>query len=77
MICSITIAVKGRARVFACPEPVVEYVLNNPVRPGLVERWCDYRVSRLSVLGLADAGGGQAPALQRKFRAPDMRRTSV
>ena len=39
-------------------EPVVEYVLNNPERSGLVERWCNYRVS---------AGGGQAPALQRKF----------
>ena len=48
-------------------EPVVEYVLHNPVRPGLVERWCDYRFSGSSVFGLADAGGGQAPALQRKL----------
>ena len=37
-------------------EQVVEYVLNNPVRSGLVERWCDHRFS---------AGGGQAPALPR------------
>ena len=48
-------------------EPVVEYVLNNPVRSGLVERWCDDRVSGSSVFGLAAAGGGQAPALQRKL----------
>ena len=39
-------------------ERVVEYVLNNHVRSGLVKRWCDYRFS---------AGGGQAPALQRKL----------
>ena len=45
-------------------EPVVEYVVNNPVRSGLVERWCDYRFSGSSVFGLVDAGGGQAPALQ-------------
>ena len=45
-------------------EPVVEDVLNNAVRSGLVERWCDYPVSGSSVFGLADAGGGQAPALQ-------------
>ena len=37
------------------PEQVVEYVLNNSVRSGLVERRCDDRFS---------AGGGQAPALQ-------------
>ena len=48
-------------------EQVVEYVLTNPVRSGLVERWCDYRFSGSSVFGLADAGGGQAPALQRKL----------
>ena len=48
-------------------EQVVEYVLNNPVRAGLVERWCDYRVSGSSVFELADVGGGQAPALQRKL----------
>ena len=40
-------------------DPVVGYVMNNPVRSGLVERW-----SGSSVFGLADAGGGQAPALQ-------------
>ena len=48
-------------------EPVVEYVLNNPVRSGLDERWCDYRASGSSVFGLADPGGGQALALQRKL----------
>ena len=41
-------------------EPVVEYVLNNPVQSGLAERWCDFRDSGSSVFGLADAGGGQA-----------------
>ena len=46
---------------------LVEYVLNNPVRSGLVERWGDYRCSGSSLFGLAAAGGGQAPALQRKF----------
>ena len=48
-------------------EPVVAYVLNNPVRSGLVELRCDDRCSGSSVFGLADAGGGQAPALQRKL----------
>ena len=48
-------------------EPVVADVRNNPVRSELVERWCDDRVSGSSVFGLADAGGGQAPALQRKL----------
>ena len=43
--------------------PVVACVLNNPARSGFVERWCDNRVSGSSVF----AGGGQAPALQRKF----------
>ena len=51
-------------------EPVVEYVLNNPVRSGLVERWCDDRFSASSVFRLADAGGGQAPALQRTLVNP-------
>ena len=36
------------------------YVVNNPLRSGLVERWGDYRCSGSSVFGLADAGGGQA-----------------
>ena len=45
-------------------EPIAEDVLNNPGRAGLVERWCDYRDSGSSVFGLADAGGGQAPALR-------------
>ena len=45
---------------------VVEYVLNNPVRSGLVKKWSAYRFSGSSVFALADAGGGQAPALQRK-----------
>ncbi len=48
-------------------EHAVEYVLNNPVRSGLVERWCDYRFSGSIVFELADAGGGQAPALRRKL----------
>ena len=42
-------------------EQVVEYVLHNPVRAGLVERWCDYRVSGSSVVDLADVGGGKPP----------------
>ena len=52
-------------------EQVVEYVLNNPVRSGLVERWCDYRFSGCRAgacpppTRLADVGGGQAPALRR------------
>ena len=45
-------------------EQVVEYVLNNPVRSGLVERWCDYQFSGSSVFELVDTGGGQAPALR-------------
>ena len=48
-------------------EQVVEYVLNNPVQSEFVERWGDYRCSGWSVFGLVDAGGGQAPALQRKL----------
>ena len=44
----------------------IEYVLHNPVRSGLVERWRDYRFSGSIVYELADAGGGQAPALRRK-----------
>ena len=45
----------------------IEYVLNNPVRSGLVERWCDYRFSGSIVFELADIGGGQAPALQLRL----------
>ena len=48
-------------------EEVVEHVLNNPVRSGRVERWSDDRCSGSSAFGLADAGGGQAPALQRNL----------
>ena len=48
-------------------EQVVEYARHNPVRSGLIERWCDDRFAGSSVFGLADAGGGQAPALQRKL----------
>jgi putative transposase len=50
---------------------VIEYVLQNPVRSGLVERWCDYRFSGSSVFEL---GGGRAPALRaatRLFTAGD------
>ena len=93
LICSITIAVKGRRPVFASPavadaavdvlrafwqasfwdhflrgderlEQVIEYVLNNPVRTGLVERWDEYRFSGSTVFELVDPGGGQAPALR-------------
>jgi putative transposase len=45
----------------------IEYVLNNPVRSGLVERWCNYRFSGSIVFELADAGGGQAPALRPRL----------
>ena len=45
----------------------LEYVLNNPVRAGLVERWCDDRVSGSIVFELADAGGGHAPALRLRL----------
>ena len=48
-------------------EQLVAYVLNNPAQSGLVEGWCDYRCSGSSALGLAECGGGQAPALQRKL----------
>jgi REP element-mobilizing transposase RayT len=49
-------------------EHVIGYVLHNPVRLGLVERWCDYRFSGSLVFELADGGGGQAPAL--RLRVP-------
>ena len=52
----------------------LEYVLNNPVQSGLVKRWCDDRVSGSRVFGPAGAGGGQAPALQRKLGDPLCRR---
>ena len=42
-------------------EQVVEYVLNNPVRSGLIERLCDYRVSGSSVFGLATPAGDKPP----------------
>ena len=45
-------------------ERVIEYVLNNPVRSGLVARWCDYRFSGSLVYDVVDPGGGQAPALR-------------
>jgi putative transposase len=48
----------------------IEYVLNNPVRSGLVERWCNYRFSGSIVFELADAGGGQAPALRLRLPPP-------
>ena len=47
--------------------PAIKYVLNNPVRSGLVERSCDYRCSGSIVFELADAGGGQAPALRLRL----------
>ena len=57
-------ALRGDERL----DPVVEYVLHNSVRSGLVERWGEYGRSGSSVFGLADPGGGQAPALQRKLK---------
>jgi putative transposase len=48
-------------------EHVIGYVLHNRVRSGLVERWRDYRFSGSLVFELADAGGGQAPALQLRI----------
>ena len=45
-------------------ELVIEYVLNNPVRSGLVARWRDYPFSGSLVFDLGEDGGGQAPALQ-------------
>jgi hypothetical protein len=47
-------------------ETVVEYVLSNPVRSGLVERWWDYRFSGSIVFEIVDRGGGQAPALRSR-----------
>jgi REP element-mobilizing transposase RayT len=41
-------------------EQVIEYVMNNPVR------WWEYRLSGSTVFEIADAGGGQAPALRRR-----------
>ena len=45
-------------------EQVVDYVWNNPVRAGLVERWWDYPFSGSTVFEKVDPGGGQAPALR-------------
>ena len=47
-------------------EPVVEYVRNNPVRSGLVERWCDYRFS-------GSSRRGTSPRPTAKIRFPPMR----
>lgn len=49
-------------------EHVVEYVLHNPVRAGLVERWWDYPYSGSTVYEFVDAGGGQAPAPRVRSR---------
>jgi transposase IS200 family protein len=47
-------------------EQVVEYVMNNPVRSGIVARWWEYRFSGSTVFEIAEAGGGQAPALRMR-----------
>jgi REP element-mobilizing transposase RayT len=44
-------------------EAVVEYVLNNPVRSGLVAQWAGHRFSGSTVFESVNRGGGQAPAL--------------
>lgn len=41
-------------------DQVIEYVVNNPVRTGLVERWDEYRFSGSTVFERVDPGGGQA-----------------
>ncbi len=45
-------------------EQVVQYVLNNPVRRGLVEHWSVYPFSGSLVFPLRRESRGQAPALQ-------------
>jgi len=45
-------------------ETAVNYVLNNPVRSGLVQQWQDYPFCGSLVFDLTEQdGGGQAPAL--------------
>jgi putative transposase len=46
---------------------VVEYVLANPVRKGMVEDWRDYPFSGSFVLDLKRWSGGRAPALLRTW----------
>jgi REP element-mobilizing transposase RayT len=46
-------------------EHAIEYVLNNPVRSGLVARWCDYQFSGSIVFELADEDRG-GMALNRR-----------
>jgi hypothetical protein len=58
-------------------EHVVEYVLNNPVRAGLVERQLDYRFSGSTVFASIHGGGGQAPALQRSGGCGEIRSRSM
>lgn len=47
-------------------ERVVQYVLDNPVRRGLVHDWKDYPFSGSLVFALRCGSGGQAPALRNR-----------
>ena len=52
-------------------EAVVSYVLNNPVRAGLVQHRDDYPFSGSLVFELTELrGGGQAPALRAQGHIP-------
>jgi hypothetical protein len=44
-------------------EVLVNYVLANPVRKGLVDNWRGYPFAGSLVFELGEDGGGQAPAL--------------
>ena len=48
-------------------ERVVQYVLDNPVRRGLVHDWKDYSFSGSLVFPMRRESGGQAPALQTEL----------
>ncbi|HLB11726.1 MAG TPA: transposase, partial [Dehalococcoidia bacterium] len=50
-------------------EQVVQYVLNNPVRKGLVDHWGAYPFSGSLVFPLRRESRGQAPALQVEIPA--------
>ena len=49
-------------------DPVVEYVLNNPMRTVLVERWCDYRVSGVERVRARGRRRGTSPRPTAKIR---------
>ena len=57
-------------------EHVAEYVLNNPVRKGLVGHWWEYPFAGSLVFDLRDiGGGGQAPALQTRQQRAALNRS--